>query len=564
MNENVQTIYGIPVSELSKEPVRVKNGTYYNFKGYNVYVPDEVESSTSAFIYYPGSGGSGNDAKIINNIIESGSATQIIIIADDAYTDRKTGGARHLQLIENIASENGVEITNIDTMGFSAGGPSTYNTLLNTISSYPESGPHNAVFCDVVGFTVDQDQINMLVEDEATLLFLEPNNQVTDFEKKLAQGGVDVILAWTSGSHAGHVPLNREALQNGIIDFVSGESDELANSEIYKFVTYDMNSGQWYEIPLEEVAEKFVNSDVADNPFRYYNRLSNMDTELQCNNSFLGNKINTIRTAIKNSNFLSSMSMEYYGSTTQVPNAANEVVQAFYSSCAKMLNYLEKDTSKIIEIGNSIKEINDNLKTEAEDLNTSINYYTNNANTSNNTTGTNSWTNVSANNTGTSGNSNNYSGSYSNNSSGNYGGTYYGSSAAVGGAVSSGVSTEVSTEATQTISDEFLEYNYLYSDTEQNMLVYKNTEENYKVVIHYENDKILSIDHYYQYPTRQIANDSIDILKQEYGTTCDDVLRETNTVKVVLDESTYKDLTLTELKAEYKEKEEMVELIKEK
>ena len=116
MSNQEQNIYGVPVSQLSKEPFRVKYGTYYNFNGYNLYVPDEVDANTSAFIYYPGSGGSGNDAKIINNIIESGSANQIIIIADDAYRDKSTGGERHLQLIENIGAANSVEITNINTM----------------------------------------------------------------------------------------------------------------------------------------------------------------------------------------------------------------------------------------------------------------------------------------------------------------------------------------------------------------------------------------------------------------------------------------------------------------
>ncbi len=554
MNENEQTIYGIPVSKLSKDPVKVANGTYYNFSGYNLYVPDEVDASTSAFIYYPGSGGSGNDAKIIRNMIDSGSANQIIVIADDAYTDKSTGGTRHLQLIENIGAENGVEITNIDSMGFSASGPTTFNTILNTIQNYPENGPHSAVFCDVVGFTVSQEQIDTLVADESSLLFLEPNNQVTDFEKKLAQGGVDVVLAWTTGSHAGHVALNSEALQNGIIDFVTGESDELANSDIYKFVTYDMNSGEWYEISLDEVAEKFVNADIAENPYRYYNRLSTMDTELQCNNSFLGTKINTIRAAIKNSNFLSTTSMEYYGSTTQIPNAENEVVQAYFSSCAKTLNCLEKDTSRIIAIGNSIDEINDSLKKDASTLNDSVNYYT--GTTTNNTTNTtsNSWASTTTNNSSSTSNSSTTTGStYT-------GSTYVGSYSSGSSDSSSSGSDTVSTleDKIKEFKSEFLKYNQLYSDSEQSILVYKNVEENYKIVIHYENDEILAIDHYYQFTTRQEAMNHMSVLKEQYGTNCEDVLRETNTLKVVMDESSYKDLTLTKLIEEYEKSDEMV------
>jgi hypothetical protein len=306
------------------------------------------------------------------------------------------------------------------------------------------------------------------------------------------------------------------------------------------------------------VAERFLREDVANNPYRYYDRLSNLDANLRCNNSFLGGKINTIRNAIKNSNFLATKSLEQYSSTTQIPNSENDIVQAYFSSCAKMLNCLEKDTSKIIDIGNSIDEINDSLKKDATTLNTSVNYYSGTS-TNTNTSG-NSWT--SANSSGTSG----YYGS--SNSSTSTGTSSMSSNASsswtpVGGSSSTtDNSSGVAVLPTVAIASEFLKYNLLYSDYNKGILVYKNTKEKCKVVIHFEGDKILNIDHYYQYPTRQEASDCIATLKEKYGETCDNVLRETNTLKVVMDEATYKDVTLTELKAEYEKLEEMVELKK--
>lgn len=56
--------------------------------------------------------------------------------------------------------------------------------------------------------------------------------------------------------------------------------------------------------------------------------------------------------------------MEYYSSTTHIPNAESDVVQAYFSSCAKTLNCLESDTAKIIEIGNSIDSLQSKLKCE--------------------------------------------------------------------------------------------------------------------------------------------------------------------------------------------------------
>ena len=560
------TIYGIPVSELQEEPTQVEGGMYYKFSGFYLYVPDEIDTSTSAFIYYPGSGGPVSNVTDMQNLINNHSPNQVIIHTANCYADKNTGGAQYLELIENIGSENGIEITNIDTMGFSAGGTATYNTLVNIVQNYLDNGSHNAIFTDVVGVNVTQEQIDMLADNGAAILCIEPSNEpISEYEKKLARGGVDVVIGWVSGSHGEHVTLNREAIQNGIIDFVTGESDELANSDIYKFMTYDIDSSQWYEISLEEVAEKFNSTSGVSNPFRYYDKLRTMDTELKCNNSFLGTKINTIRVAIKNSNFLSTTSMESYSSTTQIPNVESDVVQAYFSSCAKTLNCLEKDTSRIIEIGNSIDEINDSLKKDATTLNNSVNYYTNSTSTRNDSTtiatlntSSNSWASATTSYKGSTNTNTSYVSSISN--------TGVINTLATG--VSSGVSSSYTNsekveEVTIVTKDKIYKYSQLYSDMEKNILVYKNTEDNYKIVVHYEGDKITGIDHYYQYPTQQEALNGIDKLKVLYNNDCTDVVRETNTVKVVMEESTYNNMTLSQLKTEYQKMNEIVEIKKE-
>lgn len=539
-NTSEQTLYGISLSQLQKGATQVNGGVYYDLNGFCFYVPDEVDANTSAFIYYPGSGGSGNDAKYIRELINNGSPEQIIVIADEYPGDGKAGST-YLQLISNIGSENSVDITSVNSMCFSASGTSGFNTICNIAGTIPDE-KHSAIMCDIANLSLTDENINKLIDNESTLLFLEKQGELMAQTNTLAKAGVDVIVARTTGSHSTHIALNAEAIQNGIIAFASGDETELANADIYTFEQYNPVTGKWEQISFEEVADRFVKESVASNPYRYYDRLSKMDTELKCNSSFLGGKINTIRTAIKNSNFLSTTSIDQYSSTTQIPNAESEIVQKYFSSCAKMLNSLEKDTSKIIDIGNSIIDINGELTAAASKLNNSVNYYSNVNSNSN----SNSWTSAG-----------------DNNYSGNYSGNYYGGSNSGSSGQSSGETGTVGTGVAAVGVSEFLKYNLLYSDTEKGILVYKNEKEKCKVVIHYENDKILKIDHYYQYPTRQMATDSVSALKEKYGTTCDDVLRETNILKVVMDEATYKDYTLTELKAEYEKMEEMVELKKE-
>ena len=70
MNSSEQTLYGIPVSELEGKGTKYEGGTYYDMSGYCFCVPEEVDEFTPAFIYYPGSGGSGNDAAVIRSLIQ--------------------------------------------------------------------------------------------------------------------------------------------------------------------------------------------------------------------------------------------------------------------------------------------------------------------------------------------------------------------------------------------------------------------------------------------------------------------------------------------------------------
>lgn len=369
-------IYGIPISELVvKEPVQLENGKYYNFKKFNLYVPDDVSDDTSAFIFFPGSKGSGGDQKIFDNIINSGNGSQILVIPDDCYRDSELGGVQHLELIDNIGSASGADIKTVNMMGYSAGGPLTFSALINTIERYPDNGPHNAVFCDVVDFKVTQEQIDILKKDNSTLLFFEPNKQITDFEMTLAEGGVNVLLCRTYDSHAVHTVVDDESLMNGIIDFASGITDTLRNSDIYHFQEYDQEAKMFKDISMEEVAEKFKRS-ISEGDFSIVNQRLATLRELRSENEYLASKVNNIRSSIRNTNFLSASTSDSYSSTTKVPSSLGALVQSFFGTCSGLLNKIEADTRGIIEIGESIDQMNAELAKDAEDLNQSIFTYT--------------------------------------------------------------------------------------------------------------------------------------------------------------------------------------------
>lgn len=582
MDNNEQTLYGIPLSELNGKGTSYQGGTYYDMNGYCFYVPEEVDDSTPAFIYYPGSGGSGNDAKVIRQLISEKGPDQIIIIADTAYENTTNASTRYSNLISNIGKDNNSNITNISTMGFSAGGPATYAQLVYNVRNNPEGGPYNAIFCDVVNFNTNQEDLELIKQNEGTIMFLEPNGTSITAANNMAKSGADVVLAWTSGSHAGHVPLNKEALENGLIDYVSGRSTELANADIYKFVVYNSETGNWDQITLEELAAKYEGSVFnSSDPFRYYEKLSTLDV-LESSNSFLGDKINNLRVAIRNTNFLSSNIGVDYGSTTNIPGVESDIVQSFFTSSSMLLNLLEKDTAKIIEIGNSIEDMNANLEVQANELNDPNNVVTNNQTTQNNQTTDNVYNNTTVTNPVVNNNINNNNNSSNNNSStvttpsistpGNSQVVVDSTNAVVATLVTS-ISKQVLdlekeveekldkdikydnvTTIDKELIDKFLKYDELYTD--DNMIVYDGEDGKYKIVIHHEEGKVVGLEYYYDLGDKDTATKAMELMKEDF-TDLESIKQDGQYVKLTFKDDLYKDLKLDEFKEVYSEFKEL-------
>ncbi len=596
MDNTEQTLYGIPLSDL--KGTEYEGGTYYQAPGYCFYVPDDVEDSTPAFIYYPGSGGSGNDAKYIREMIANNSLQQIVVIPN--ASNQRNADVNYYGLINNIGESNNANITNISTMGFSAGGPSTYNQLLYNAKTNPDGGPYNTVFCDVVGFWPKEEDLAAIAATGSTVMFLEPSwsNSTSSQSNKMAKAGINVIVATATGNHGAHVPLNSEALQNGIIDYISGVSNELANSDIYTFNKYNAETGTWEVITIDQLAELYEFSifDTSD-PLRYYEKLSSIEP-LESSNSFLGDKINNLRTAIRNTNFLSSNIGVDYASTTNIPGVESDIVQSFFTSTSMLLNLLEKDTSKIIDIGNSIEDMNAELEVQANELNDPNNIVVDNKNNNQTTTDVYTDTNTSTNNnTNTnivvppvvdntpSNNGNNGTNNSTNNgtsapvvqpNNGNNGGNsgvVIDETNAVIATLVTSISKQVldleekvedkidkdikydnETTINKELIDKFLKYDELYSDDK--MLVFDGEDGKYKIVIHHEEGKVVGLEYYYDLGDKTTATKALELMKEDFSD-LESVKQEGQYVKLTFKDDLYKDLSLDGLKEVYKDFDEI-------
>ena len=198
-------------------------------------------------------------------------------------------------------------------------------------------------------------------------------------------------------------------------------------------------------------------------------------------------------------------------------------------SCASLLNDIEKDTVKIVEIGNSYKDINESLKREAVQLNDSVN---------NNTNLTNTIYTEQSNNTG-------YIPS----------GGIIGTVPSVGsiGSFGSSSSNEINVDNVSTNTNDPLGYTNLSSNDKQ--IVYDKGD--YYIVVKYDGDKVIGLEYYFDFKHKDIAISREIDLKYKYDN-IDDIVREGQYVKVSFKDDAYKDLTLKEIKEQYKDLKEVV------
>ena len=95
---------------------------------------------------------------------------------------------------------------------------------------------------------------------------------------------------------------------------------------------------------------------------------------------------------------------------------------------------------------------------------------------------------------------------------------------------------------------------------EKGKIVYNYNDE-YKVIVHHEDNKITAIEHYYDFETTEAATTAIEKLQTEYENieNFDKIIQNDRYVKVLFKEEMYADKTITQIKEKYIELKEVVE-----
>ncbi|MBQ7790620.1 MAG: hypothetical protein IJ399_05085 [Bacilli bacterium] len=520
---------------------------------YKMYVPENVNADTPVFTYALGSG----DPGIEKCVLEQGSDSIFIVTVVDYSNniDKVT-----MNIVDEVKQEFGVTSTVVTPSGFSLGGPVGYKTAAENIRRNPGCEPQTVFLVDAYGTYFynpklhldDQDTINLFKENNTVFFALDHPLKTTDVNTQYAKAGLNIIQVKCIGQ--GHGDINASFFNEKMYDYMAGQA---LPKDGYVYSMYNSETGEWEEIPYEKIATRYdLNSyfgmDTLTSNIERLNKLP--DITVKSDDKTLESYLNNIRSSIRNTNFLTANFNTSYGSTTQVPTAIPKIIAEFFTSTSTLLNKIATKTSQIANISVEIENLDNDIAKKASLLNeqtlTGTAVQTGATLLTNNTTNDIENTKQINNQTDTTKNENiNQTVSQQEITTTN------------NDKKTSETVRKPSTPTYQknnSIEDQFIEYEKLYSTNDKTVY---NYNDKYKVVIHHENGRITSVEHYYNYKNSEEAIKAVGQLNIDYKNVenFNKIIQKDNLVKVIFKEEMFKNIPLEKFKENYKALEEVLE-----
>ena len=337
----------------------------------------------------------------------------------------------------------------------------------------------------------------------------------------LAKAGIPLVIVenkyWDGKSfEVFHSGAYQKAIMDNVIDYINGDVQYLNDIDNYRFKVYDSSTGQWKYIDKDEMGNYItggVTNTYAKNDFAELKNIGLFDVDqvmskykidgsLKSDMEYVVEAVNSIRSSIMATDFLSGVQACTYASSTKIPSREPALLNQYYKSAGTLLTYMTQESEAMISIAASINELDQKIGQEASTLNEAIDAILAERGI---TPGSVSDDVV------------NIPGS---NGNGYYGGV--GVAGAVGAATMGSYSAGEATpeEATDTSlvtepgeEEEFLDFDDL--DVNPNREVFDYND--YKAVYHYDsNGDVDYFEYYYQFDSSAEARDNLSILNDKY------------------------------------------------
>ena len=382
------------------------NGVYYAVDNYGVemYVPSNIDSSADLLAYYPGMGGSTNDASQVRKTMKSDNPPSYVAVISPTSYD----SCHILDKATSVLNDNNIDVSGVVTVTFSASGGTGFKSLEAYLEKHEELADKSAmIIADGYNISdVNASKMTMLIDNQVPIFHIGPHdgNRVTNIDTNLAKDGYNIyrIDTWDNV----HMYINRDIFANQMPEYVLGYVDEVGNNGTggkepnYIVYKYNKETSEYEEVNIDVMqlnmvltADKIKVINVKD-LFRVddfeikeypveclskYEALKNIETGLSINFGTLSDTVlssdmiyvtsamSSLRTQIKNSNFLNGKTLGFR-SSTGIPGCITGYINAYYDIMGQLMDSLVRQTESVMSVGQAIVDRKIAMEKKAEEL----------------------------------------------------------------------------------------------------------------------------------------------------------------------------------------------------
>ena len=384
-----------------KKVQQLSNGGYYckDTKGNEFYFPPNCSGNMSMVSFLPGDGGSSNDARAWRRIIEGNNPPDYIVAI--SYTAYHDNANNLLTDTYNALSRNGIKVTDVVQMSFSASGYSCYDSLNRLLTEHPDV---NATMV-VNNTTNDSSKVEhpenyrAIIDAGVPIIYVDPkgNQHRMRMLKEGEENGYNMY--WLQSNSGDHMAYNDDIIINRFADFILGYADEFGNSKYMGGkVTYNL-------VKLDPETGKYVSADYADLVTSYLgkaripdlNKILEVDAfdiksskvqnddmgtlaylkDLQLTSStgtvssdlyYVQTSMNEIRSMVKGSSYLTNLSQQGFRSSDGIPGCIGLYVNAYFEVVNALLTTLALESESVLSYAQAMVDMDNDQAAGAAEL----------------------------------------------------------------------------------------------------------------------------------------------------------------------------------------------------
>lgn len=413
------------------------SGTVYSFSDagvsgvgrdyrYMIYVPNDYDANTQVHAFMHGfdalSRSGHRDAVVpfVDSINNGNGSDDVLIFYDAQRTD--FNNADDLNKLLNVSTYEplkklGISTNNITFEGFSAGGKTALKLTAQHLKNNPDLPPQVVVTYDATCLNYNKenpnaklswnaelsdDEVQALVDNHATLITFEqtgdpnydPDNSIA--VKNLTRRGVDVVYV-KRNDESGHFKCLKGAVEDGAMDYLTGKTNSLRNSDNYTFMRWVPDEtktsgrqengwwkeyGEWVPLTSHEVAT-LISKDLMSYVINRYENLTNIPLLqmpvlqtgalydmgiVQSDLEYVIKNVNNLKTGIKTTGFFSTSVNTSFSSSAKMPMGIVNYMHDSLDATGLLLSKLNDATNALVKIGGIFEKLDTETSNKVDEF----------------------------------------------------------------------------------------------------------------------------------------------------------------------------------------------------